>query len=507
MINDKTIPELNPAEPTDLESAYRADQGGAEDVMLRTPAFTRTMLAEQYMQGVNVELAKSITDNKKNLSAILAEKQVSISPTALYSEFGQAIKNLEVDVPYTTTQDALLTLKQEITATNFIPQSENNYLVYLPTKQLLVGISKPNILSLYRVFVDENANIQTERVFRQEFETLALKTYIICAKSLRDSYLAIGTSDTGSDTVTNIFKIDEVGQVITEVVLTPEQQGYLGTQCICSIDDTCTMVGVADSFSPSNEGIITYGTVTRNLEGNFCINLKTGETYKHTINTQSIRVPEYWVTSSVVITNISLSVSGSQQGGVVGRISGSDMVFTDLDTAGGTAIVDIPEKQLVLLYEIEPRNNSHYNDPYPQRLNVYKLSYFEGGAVKLFSNYLPYPRIDLLRYSAYPTPPSYDYYPQVFKTDTSILVVPQAYFTCASFWFTYDTDAVRFPFIDKLLTGAYVYPRNMLLCIKNNNTVYTLYTDTGNKAYQAAFNVNTGIDTTLYYKEKTYSIV
>ena len=179
MINDKTIPELNPVEQTDLESAYRADQGGAEDVRLRTLAFTRTMLAEQYMQGVNVELAKSITDNKKNLSAILAEKQVSISPTAPYSEFGQAIKNLEVDVPYTTTQDALLTLKQEITATNFIPQSENNYLVYLPTKQLLVGISKPNILSLYRVFVDENANIQTERVFRQEFETLELKTYII----------------------------------------------------------------------------------------------------------------------------------------------------------------------------------------------------------------------------------------------------------------------------------------------------------------------------------------
>ena len=71
---NKQIHQLDITDTLAENSFVRSDSHSAEDVRLTPQGVATSVIAEGKMQGVNVELAQSVTDDKRRLSLILKSK-------------------------------------------------------------------------------------------------------------------------------------------------------------------------------------------------------------------------------------------------------------------------------------------------------------------------------------------------------------------------------------------------------------------------------------------------
>ena len=478
------------------QSLFRVQGSSGEDKSINIDGVTQSMLAEKVMQGANIELANAITNNKRQLSIILSDKGTTIDQNASYSEFEQAIKNLEVESDYVIDTGSVIDTIDNGSVYNQSLDSQYVSVVYLTTKPLAVCFSSSGVVDLFSIeYKDEG--ILYNKLYTITIEGLDLSTKeVTTRKSFRDTYVSLSYWDKSQVNVISniILKIGE--NTIEKIELTEQQKEWLGDFGINSIDDSFTMIGTVQNMSQLQQS----STIT-------AINIQTGQTYAPASGTISRTRSEYWLTATSLIINVWSDYNYASEPYVLHfseTTYESTKLFSDTTNYSYFTIVDIPEKNKSLFYSFVPYSDSYYNEQILHRLIVGYVDYFSGSSTKIYDNFVPIfqSKINLSSNMREPDNNINTFY----KTDKGFLVVPPALFYFGAFIISDDLLSLSFPYISSGITTSYVNGSQFITQLVLNNMSVSLY-KSSTVYYIFIQQIRQNTDLYLHYHENKYMCV
>ena len=487
---NKQIHQLDITDTLAENSFVRSDSHSAEDVRLTPQGVATSVIAEGKMQGVNVELAQSVTDDKRRLSLILKSKNVEVSQTADYATIGKGIADIVAVPNFEEYSGAYIEKLAENAPFNAALENDNVRVVYARRQPYAVSLQLPNKVNLYKI--ESSGAVPKFTLLRSiAYEEMDFTHNPLLFLTFRNSYFVVvcptGTQGTsGYQTYKNyVFKLNLSNETFDPVELSAEAKGYIGDAALVSVDDSLTMCTVYDT--PEDNKIINLHTGQRYSSGSYNYTYYDNQCY-------------IWVSASCLIAPNNID----RYSPAIFRWYDGELTTMDGPAYTTCAYLDIPEKQCVLIYTMDPRTSDGWTRTYKHSLLVWKCDYYNGPAVEIYNQVLPY--LGYLSDSESSSYRNHDNNPAIYKNGDWYLIVPAAANVWGSFLWNIETDEIKLPYIKSPVSVSNVYDYKGSFNL--GQQCYTVYKgdDSYDKPLYYAFNVTFPFINTLAINTTQYQL-